>query len=155
MNFLSVTVCGRPSAVRSNQIMSDKILIIEDNPEVVESISLVFKCYWPESEVIFSYAGIPGVEKAHTERPDAIILDLGLPDISGFEVLKQIRLFSSVPIIVLTARSMEDDVVKALDEEATDYVIKPFRHRELLARVQSHLNRWKANELRNMIPRDM
>ncbi len=89
------------------------------------------------------------------EKPDAIILDLGLPDISGFEVLREVRLFSSVPIIVLTAHSAEDEVVKALEEEATDYIIKPFRHRELLARVQAHLGRWKANEIRNMIQREI
>jgi len=74
---------------------------------------------------------------------DAIILDLGLPDISGFEVMKQIREFSSVPIIVLTAHTAGDEIIKALTEEATDYVIKPFRHRELLARVQGHIQRKK------------
>ena len=90
---------------------------------------------------------------AKTEKPDAIILDLGLPDISGFEVMKEIRLVSNVPIIVLTAHTAEDSVVQALEEEATDYVTKPFKHRELLARVQAHVNRWKLNEIRTMMER--
>jgi DNA-binding response OmpR family regulator len=133
--------------------MNTKILIIEDDREVVETVLLIFNYHWPEAQVIFSYLGEQGVELVRNEKPDAVILDLGLPDISGFEVMKKIRLFSSVPIIVLTAHSEEDEIVKALEEEATDYVIKPFRHRELLARVQSHVNRWKINEIRTMIQR--
>jgi DNA-binding response OmpR family regulator len=133
--------------------MNTKILIIEDDREVVETILLIFKYHWPEAEVIYSYLGEPGVEMVRTENPDALILDIGLPDISGFEVMKKIRLFSSLPIVVLTAHSAEDEIVKALEEEATDYVIKPFRHRELLARVQSHVNRWKINEIRTMVQR--
>jgi DNA-binding response OmpR family regulator len=133
--------------------MNTKVMIIEDDREVVESVLLIFKYHWPEAEVIYSYSGEPGVEMVNTEKPDAVILDLGLPDISGFDVMKKIRMFSSVPIIVLTAHSAEDEIVKALEEEATDYVIKPFRHRELLARVQSHVNRWKMNEIRTMVQR--
>lgn len=133
--------------------MNTKILLIEDDKEVVETILLIFKYHWPEAEVVYSYLGEPGVEMVKTENPDALILDIGLPDISGFEVMKKVRLFSSVPIIVLTAHSAEDEIVKALEEEATDYVTKPFRHRELLARVQSHVNRWKINEIRSMVQR--
>jgi DNA-binding response OmpR family regulator len=133
--------------------VNPKILLIEDDHELVESILLIFNYHWPEVQVIFSYSGGRGVELAKAENPDAIILDLGLPDISGFEVLKRVRLFSSVPIIVLTARSAEDDVVKALEEEATDYIIKPFRHREFLARIQSHISRWQTNEIRSITQR--
>jgi DNA-binding response OmpR family regulator len=132
--------------------MSTKILLIEDDRELVEAILLIFNFHWPEAQVIYSNLGAPGIEMAESESPDAIILDLGLPDISGFEVLRQVRLFSSVPIIVLTARSSEDDIVKSLDEEATDYVIKPFRPRELLARIRSHVSRWKVNEIRALLP---
>jgi DNA-binding response OmpR family regulator len=135
--------------------MNTKILIIEDDREVVETVLLIFNYHWPEARVLYSYLGKAGLEIARQENPDAIILDLGLPDISGFEVLKQIRLFSSAPIIVLTAHSAEDEIVKALEEEATDYMIKPFRHRELLARVQSHVNQWKINEIKTMVLRDM
>ena len=128
--------------------MKAKVLIIEDDREIVESVSLCFQIYWPEAEVISAYRGIKGIELAQSESPDVIILDLGLPDINGFEVLKQIRLFSSVPTIILTVRSQEEDVVRALDEEANDYVVKPFRQKELLARVRSQLSNWMTNQVR-------
>jgi len=135
--------------------MNTKILIIEDDREVVETLLFIFNYHMPEAKVIFSYLGKPGVEMVKTEKPDAVILDLGLPDISGFNVMREIRSFSSVPIVILTAHTAEDEIVKALEEEATDYITKPFRHRELLARVQSHINRWKANEIRNMVERKL
>jgi DNA-binding response OmpR family regulator len=128
--------------------MKAKVLIIEDDREIVESVSLCFRIYWPEAEVIAAYRGIKGIEMAQSESPDTIILDLGLPDINGFEVLKQIRLFSSVPTIILTVRSQEEDVVRALDEEANDYVVKPFRQKELLARVRAQLSNWMTNQVR-------
>lgn len=134
-------------------MMDTKILIIEDDREVVDTISFIFNYHWPEARIIFSYMGKPGIEMCKIEKPDAVILDLGLPDISGFEVMKEIRLTSNVPIIVLTAHTAEDEIVKALEEEATDYVTKPFKHRELLARVQSHVTRWKVNEIRTMMER--
>jgi DNA-binding response OmpR family regulator len=129
--------------------MNTKILLIEDDPAVVESIKLLFKIHWPEATLICTHLGKPGIEMVKTEKPDALILDLGLPDISGFEVMKSIRLFSSLPIIVLTAHTAEDEIVRALEEEATDYVTKPFRHRELIARVQAHLTRWMTSEIRS------
>ena len=131
--------------------MSVKILLIEDDPSVVEAVKLLFKIYWQEATLIYSHLGKTGIKLAETEKPDAVILDLGLPDISGFEVLKSMRLFTSIPIIVLTAHTAEDEIVKALEEEATDYVTKPFKHRELIARVQSHLTRWMTNEIRSSI----
>jgi len=131
--------------------MSVKILLIEDDPSVVEAVKLLFKIYWVEATLIYAHLGKAGIELAETEKPDAVILDLGLPDISGFEVLKSIRLFTSIPIIVLTAHTAEDEIVKALEEEATDYVTKPFKHRELIARVQAHLTRWMTNEIRSTI----
>ncbi len=137
------------------KVMNTKILIIEDDREVVETVLLIFNYHWPEAQVLYSYLGKAGLEIAKKENPDAIILDLGLPDISGFDVLKEIRLFSSAPVIVLTAHSAEDEIVKALEEEATDYMIKPFKHRELLARVQSHVNQWKINEIKSMVLRDI
>jgi DNA-binding response OmpR family regulator len=131
--------------------MNTKILLIEDDPSVIETINLIFKFHWPEASVVSSNTGKPGVEMVKSENPDVVILDLGLPDISGFEVMQKIRLISTIPIIILTARSEEDDIVKALEEEATDYVTKPFKHRELLARVQAHVMRWKSVEIRNIV----
>jgi DNA-binding response OmpR family regulator len=131
--------------------MNTKILLIEDDKEIVETVLLIFNYHWPEAQMVYSFLGKQGIEMVKSENPDAVILDLGLPDVSGFEVMRQIRLFSSVPVIVLTALSAEDEIVKALEEEATDYITKPFRHRELLARVQSHISHWKMNEIRNIV----
>ncbi len=116
-----------------------KALIVEDNPEVVESISLAFQMHWPEAQLVSTYMGKKGIELAESEDPDIVILDLELPDISGFEVLKQIRLFSSIPIIVLTVRAEEADMVKGLEWGADDYVVKPCGQLELLARVKARI----------------
>ena len=128
--------------------MQTKVLIIEDDREIVESVSLCFKIHWPEATVIAAYRGIKGIERVQSEAPDVVILDLGLPDLNGFEVLKQIRLFSSVPVIILTVRAQEEDVVRALEAEANDYVVKPFRQKELLARVMAQLSARRSLEVR-------
>lgn len=85
--------------------------------------------------------GKEGLEKAASERPDVIILDLGLPDMDGLEVTRQLREWSSVPIIVLSARLNEKDKVQALDMGADDYLTKPFGVAELLARLRVALRR--------------
>jgi len=114
-----------------------KVLIIEDNQEIVEAISLAFQIRWPEAKLVSTQFGERGIELVETENPDVVILDLGLADISGFEVLKQLRLFSAVPIIILTVRSDEADIVKGLEWGADDYMVKPFRQMELLARIKA------------------
>ncbi len=113
-----------------------KILIIEDDQTIVEAISLTLQLNWPDTTLLSAKLGEEGIELLHSEKPDAIILDLGLPDISGFEVLKRIRLFSDTPILILTVRSEESDIVKGLEWGADDYVIKPFRQKELLSRIK-------------------
>ncbi|MFH0769559.1 MAG: response regulator transcription factor [Chloroflexota bacterium] len=118
-----------------------KVLIIEDDREIVDAISLAFQIRWPEATVVSTRLGEKGVELVESEAPDIVILDLGLPDISGFEVLHQIRLFSRVPTIVLTVRADEADIVKGLEWGADDYMTKPFRQLELLARVKSLIRR--------------
>ena len=113
-----------------------KILIIEDDRAIVEAISLTLQLNWPDTILLSTHLGEEGIELFQSENPDAIILDLGLPDISGFEVLKRIRLFSEVPILILTVRSDEGDIVRGLEWGADDYVIKPFRQKELLSRIK-------------------
>ncbi len=117
------------------------MLVIEDDKDIVEAISLAFQIRWPEAHVIYTHLGETGVELVEKELPDVVILDLGLPDISGFDVLKQVRQFSSVPIIILTVRAEEADIVKGLEWGADDYVIKPFRQLELLSRVQVQMRK--------------
>ncbi len=123
-----------------------KVLIVEDDREIIEAITLAFRIRWPEAQVISSRLGEKGVELVEKESPDIVILDLGLPDINGFEVLRQVRLFSSVPIIILTVRSDETDVVKGLEWGANDYITKPFRQMELLARVKALIRRQGPEE---------
>jgi len=123
-----------------------KVLVIEDDKEIVDAISLAFQIRWPEAKVVSTRLGQKGVELVETESPDIVILDLGLPDINGFEVLRQIRRFSSVPTIILTVRSDEADVVKGLEWGADDYITKPFRQLELLARVKSLIRRHSPSE---------
>ncbi|HEY51408.1 MAG TPA: response regulator transcription factor [Dehalococcoidia bacterium] len=113
-----------------------RILIIEDDQSIVEAISLALQIIWPDAGLLSTHLGEKGIELLQSENPDVIILDLGLPDISGFEVLKRIRLFSEVPILILTVRSDEADIVKGLEWGADDYVIKPFRQMELLSRIK-------------------
>jgi two-component system KDP operon response regulator KdpE len=123
-----------------------KVLLIEDDREIIDAIALAFQIRWPEAEVISTRLGEKGYEMVETEAPDIVIIDLGLPDISGFEVLREIRLFSRVPIIILTVRSDEADVVKGLEWGADDYIIKPFRQLELLARVKALIRRQHPEE---------
>jgi len=113
-----------------------RILIIEDDQSIVEAISLALQIIWPDAKLLSTHLGEKGIELLQSENPDVIILDLGLPDISGFEVLKRVRLFSEVPILILTVRSDEADIVKGLEWGADDYVIKPFRQMELLSRIK-------------------
>ena len=118
------------------------VLIIEDSPEIVETVSIAFNIHWPEARIIAADSGNEGVAIAAKENPSAIILDLGLPDIGGIDVLKRLRAFSAAPVIILTVRAEEETIVKPLDAKATDYVIKPFRQKERVARVKAHVDRW-------------
>lgn len=126
-----------------------KILVIEDNPQIIEAISLCFELRWPEVSVIAATNGDKGVEMAETEAPDMIILDLGLPDIDGFTVLHDIHSFSDVPIIILTVRGNEMDKVKGLELGADDYIVKPFNHAELLARIKAVFRRTTMPQLKD------
>ncbi len=114
-----------------------KVLIIEDNHEIVEVISLAFQIRWPEVKLVSTHLGEKGVGLVESEEPDVVILDLGLPDIGGFDVLKEIRAFSDVPVLILTVRGEEADIVKGLEWGADDYMVKPFRQMELLSRIRA------------------
>jgi len=116
-------------------------LIIEDDAEIVESVSLILKRSCPEAGLLVAASGEEGLDLVEHSGPDVVILDLNLPDISGFEVLRRLRLFSAVPIVVLTVREGEDDIAKALDRGADDYITKPFRTKELLARLRAQLRK--------------
>jgi two-component system KDP operon response regulator KdpE len=118
-----------------------RILVIDDAPDVIESVRLGFTLQWREVEVLGAGAGEPGLDLVEQQKPDLVLLDIGLPDLDGYEVLRQIRAFSDVPVVMLTARDDTLDLVKGLELGADDYVTKPFNHLELLARVKAVLRR--------------
>jgi two-component system, OmpR family, response regulator VicR len=128
-----------------------RLLVIEDCEDTIESIYLAFQIRWPEVEIISATTGRKGIELAESKTPDLIILDIGLPDINGFDVLRKIRLFSEVPIIILTVRSEEPDVVRGLESGADEYIIKPFRQLELLSHAAALLRRRSASEVKPAI----
>ena len=121
-----------------------KFLLVEDDHEIVETINLLLEMRWEGATLISTISGQKGIELAQTESPDCIILDLGLPDIDGFQVLDQIRGFSDVPLIILTVRGEEMTKVRGLEAGADDYVTKPFSPVELLARLRSITRRTHA-----------
>jgi two-component system KDP operon response regulator KdpE len=116
-----------------------KILVAEDDAEIVEFVSIAFDVGWPETEMVSTHQGGEVAELVENEAPDLLLLDLGLPDVSGFDVLRQVRQFSTMPIIVVTVRDNEADIVKGLEWGADEYVVKPFGQLELLARVKAVL----------------
>ncbi len=118
-----------------------KILVIEDDANVVEAVSLCLQLRWPEITISTTAEGTTGIEKLESGSFDAVILDINLPDVDGFEVLKRIRSFSNVPIIILTVRGEEEDEVRGLEMGADDYIVKPFSPRDVIARVNSVLLR--------------
>jgi DNA-binding response OmpR family regulator len=118
-----------------------KVLVIEDDPGIIEVVSLCFQLRWSGTSVVSAESGRKGVELVETESPDVVILDIGLPDMDGYAVLKEIRRFSDVPVLMLTVRSEDTDVAKGLELGADDYITKPFSHIELIARVQAVLRR--------------
>ena len=118
-----------------------RILVVDDESDVVESIRLGFDLQWREVEVLGAATGESALDAVEQERPDIVLLDVGLPDVDGFTVLTRIRAFSDVPVVMLTARDDAMDKVKGLELGADDYVTKPFNHLELMARVRAVLRR--------------
>ncbi len=118
-----------------------KILVVDDDKRILESLAMTFKLCWPEAEFIPTRLGEEGIQLVDEVSPDIVILDLGLPDINGFDVLKQIRQYSNVPVIILTIRGEEADVVTGLGLGANDYIVKPFRQMELIARIKANTHK--------------
>lgn len=116
------------------------ILVIDDEPQMVRALRTILNAN--AYQVSTANTGEEGLGLAAAERPDVIILDLGLPDMDGMEVCVQLRQWTQIPIIILSVRNEEGDKIKALDQGADDYLVKPFATGELLARVrvaQRHL----------------
>jgi two-component system KDP operon response regulator KdpE len=135
-----------------------KVAIIEDDKSIINAVNVAFEFRWPDVSIVSAMTGKEGVDLVKKESPDVVILDINLPDISGFEVLKKIREYSAVPVIILTVRFDDADVLKGLETGADDYIVKPFNYLTLLARVKAVLRRTervplKSNQNIAMSPR--
>lgn len=110
------------------------ILVVEDDPSVKSLITTTLQMH--EYRYITASNGSAAIMQTTSHRPDIILLDLGLPDMDGVDVIKKVRTWSNVPIIVISARSEDTDKIDALDAGADDYLTKPFSVEELLARLR-------------------
>jgi len=119
--------------------MSDKavVLVVDDEIQIRRLVELTLRSNG--YKVLLAETAQEGVRRAEMDRPELTILDLGLPDKDGIEVLMMIRQWSSMPVVILSVRDSESDIVSCLDAGADDYLIKPFRTGELLARVRTAL----------------
>ena len=122
--------------------MSTRILIVDDEPNILGTVAPLLRTRG--YEVFSAMSGRAGLESVDRDKPDLIVLDLGLPDMDGVDVCRQIRETTNVPVLVLSARGAEGDKVGALDAGADDYVTKPFGAEELLARIRAALRRVEA-----------
>jgi two-component system, OmpR family, KDP operon response regulator KdpE len=118
------------------------ILVVDDEPRIRRALQSALEEI--ADRVIEAATGAEAVNLAATEQPDLVVLDLGLPDLSGAEVCREIRRFATMPIVVLSARHQETDKVELLSLGADDYVTKPFSTMELLARIKAQLRRARA-----------
>ncbi|MCZ8167962.1 MAG: response regulator transcription factor [Flavobacterium sp.] len=120
-----------------------RIVIIDDEPQIRRLLEITLEN--SGYKVILAENGKQGILLAANHTPDLILLDLGLPDMNGHEVLKELRLWYNKPIFILSALDQEADIVKALDNGANDYLTKPFRTAELQARIRSALRSQQTN----------
>lgn len=127
------------------------ILVIEDEKTIGNYIETIL--FSNEYKVLRAMNGMTGLSLFTSHRPEVVLLDLGLPDIDGMEVLRRIREFSNLPVIVISARTQEREKVEALDGGADDYITKPFGAEELLARIRTALrHRLHAGRAQNQEP---
>ena len=112
-----------------------RILVVDDDPGLLRTLGIGLRALG--HEVLLAADGRTALQAAHEDNPDLLVLDLGLPDVDGVEVLRRLRGWTSVPIIVLSARADSPDKVEALDLGADDYVTKPFGMDELAARIRA------------------
>lgn len=120
------------------------LVVIEDDPQIRRFLRTGLSAQ--PFRIFEAETGRDGLVEAATRKPDLVILDLGLPDIDGVEVVTRLREWYTRPIVILSARSDEQEKIKALDAGADDYLTKPFRLSELLARLRAHLRRRSAGD---------
>jgi two-component system, OmpR family, KDP operon response regulator KdpE len=116
-----------------------KVLLVDDDATLRQTLGIGLRA--AGHDVLIAGDGRTALQAAREDRPDIVVLDLGLPDLSGFDVLRRLRAWSTVPVVVLSARAESSEKVEALDLGADDYVTKPFGMEELLARVRAAARR--------------
>ena len=126
-----------------------RVLVVDDEPQIRRFLRASLSAHG--YHVIEAPGGHDGLRMATTEHPDVVILDLGLPDLDGTEVIGRIREWSKVPIIILSVRGREQDKIDALDRGADDYVTKPFGIGELLARIRAALRHQLQSEVEDPV----
>jgi two-component system response regulator MprA len=133
----------------SPAVAGSSVLVVDDEPGILDFVDMGLA--QDGIRVIRAASATAGLELARSERPDLMIIDVGLPDGDGFDLLARIRADSDVPVIMLTARGAVEDRVRGLDMGADDYVAKPFHFAELLARVRAHLRRRASGDATDVL----
>jgi DNA-binding response OmpR family regulator len=118
-----------------------KILIVDDEQRLLDALSIGFQFQWQEAVVLTAHNGEEGLRLFYDHTPDVVLLDVGMPGMSGFGVLQEIRRVSDVPVIMLTAAGDEMDHVRGLELGADDYLVKPFSRIALMAHIKAVLRR--------------
>jgi two-component system, OmpR family, KDP operon response regulator KdpE len=118
-----------------------KVLVIDDDPRLREALEIGLQLQWEDAQVRVAADGEEGLDLFFREEPDVVLLDVTMPRMNGFDVLKEVRRVSDTPVIMLTARGEDVDQVRGLELGADDYVPKPFSHVALMARIKAVLRR--------------
>lgn len=133
--------------------MAHKILIVDDDPAISEMLSIVLEA--DGFETVAVQDGAVAVETFEREQPDLVLLDLMLPGMNGIDICRAIRNHSQVPIVMLTAKTDTVDVVLGLESGADDYVNKPFKPKELVARIRARLRRTEKEHAEHLVVGDL
>ncbi len=120
-----------------------KVLVVDDDATLRSTLAIGLRA--ADHEVLIAADGRTALQALREDRPDVVVLDLGLPDLSGIEVLRRLRAWSTTPVVVLSARAESNEKVEALDLGADDYVTKPFGMDELLARIRAAARRARSD----------
>src|SRR5438067_1442323 len=129
-----------------------KILVVDDDPQILDAVTVGIQLQWHDATVLSASDGEQGLRVFYEQDPDVVVLDVTMPRKNGFEVLQEVRRVSDVPVIMLTARGEETDQVRGLEQGADDYVVKPFSHLALLARIKAVLRRAELPQPTSALP---
>jgi len=124
---------------RGNQRQGKRILVVDDEPRMIGFIRMNLEL--EGHQVVEAHSGVEALEAVRTKLPDIVLLDVMMPELDGFETLRMLREFSQIPVIMLTAKGEENDIVYGLELGADDYITKPFGPRELVSRIKAVLKR--------------